>query len=52
MSDFESESETELLVLDGGRRRFNYDSEYFNPRNRRTQRSVSMCSMLKNSFCG
>lgn len=49
MSDFESESETELLVLKD-RRRYTYDNEYFNPRNRRLSGTKSMGSLLK--CCG
>ena len=51
MSDFESESETELLVLKDSRR-YDYDSEYFNPRNRRKQQTRSMGLTLKSCFCG
>lgn len=49
MSDFESESETELLVLN--ERRFNYDSEYFKPGNNRRIHRPRMGSIF-NCFCG
>lgn len=53
MSDFDSESETELLVLKDGRR-FKYDDDYFSGRNRRhlKKSSWSMGSILKTCFCG